>query len=50
MELEGRGIAGHLVRTALDYAWSLKLVVLALCPYAGAFIGRHPEHQDLLDR
>ena len=49
VELEGRGIAGRLVRTALDYARAQNLVVLALCPYARAFIGRHPEYQDLLD-
>jgi predicted GNAT family acetyltransferase len=48
--LEGRGIAGRIVRTELEYARAHKLVVLALCPYAKAFIGRHPEYQDLLDR
>ena len=48
--LEGRGIAGRLVRAALDYARSQEPVVLPLCPYAKAFIGRHPEYQDLLDR
>jgi predicted GNAT family acetyltransferase len=50
VELEGRGIAGRIVRTELDYARAQKLVVLALCPYAKAFIGKHPEYQDLLDR
>ena len=50
VELEGRGIAGRLVRAALDYARSQELVVLPLCPYAKAFISRHPEYQDLLDR
>ncbi|HEY5930044.1 MAG TPA: N-acetyltransferase [Burkholderiales bacterium] len=34
----------------MDYAREQKLVVLALCPYAKAYIGRHPEYQDLLDR
>lgn len=50
VELEGRGIAGRIVRAELDYARAHKLAVLALCPYAKAFIGRHPEYQDLLDR
>lgn len=50
VELEGRGIAGRIVRTELDYARAQKLTVLALCPYAKAFIGRHPEYQDLLER
>lgn len=49
VELEGRGIAGRIVRAELDYARERKLVVLPLCPYAKAFIGRHPEYQDLLE-
>lgn len=49
VELEGRGIAGRIVRTALDHAREHKLVVLPLCPYAKAFIGRHKEYQDLLE-
>lgn len=47
--LEGKGIAGRIVRTALDYAREQKLKVLPLCPYAKAWIGRHPEYQDLVD-
>lgn len=47
--LEGRGIAGRIVRTALDYARAQGLKVLPLCPYAKAWIGRHPEYRDLLD-
>ena len=46
--LEGRGIAGRIVRTALDYAREQNLKVLPICPYAKAWIGRHPEYQDLL--
>jgi predicted GNAT family acetyltransferase len=37
------------VRTALDYVRAQGLKVLPLCPYAKAWIGRHPEYQDLLD-
>lgn len=47
--LEGRGIAGRIVRTALDYARGQELVVLPLCPYAKAWIARHPEYRDLLE-
>lgn len=47
-ELEGKGIAGRLVRTALDHARAQNLKVLPICPFAKAFIGRHPEYQDLL--
>lgn len=49
VELEGRGIAGHIVRNALDFAREQKLVVLPLCPFAKAWLGRHPEYQDLLE-
>ena len=45
---EGKGVAGRIVRTALDYARAQNLKVLPLCPYAKAWIGRHPEYQDLL--
>lgn len=50
VELEGRGIAGRIVRAELDHAREQGWVVLALCPYAKAFIGRHPEYGDLLER
>lgn len=46
--LEGRGLAGRMVRTALDYARAQNLKVLPICPFAKAFIGRHREYQDLL--
>jgi predicted GNAT family acetyltransferase len=49
VELEGRGIAGHIVRNALDFAREQKLVVQPLCPFAKAWLGRHPEYQDLLE-
>ena len=47
--LEGRGIAGRIVRAELDYARAQKLLVLPLCPYARAFMDKHPEYQDLRD-
>lgn len=48
--LEGKGIAGRIVRAELDYARAQKLVVLPLCPYARAFMDKHPEYEDLRDR
>jgi uncharacterized protein len=48
VELEGRGIAGHIVRTALDYARAQKLKVMPLCPFTAGFIHKHPEYQDLV--
>ncbi|HLZ98419.1 MAG TPA: GNAT family N-acetyltransferase [Steroidobacteraceae bacterium] len=48
IELEGKGIAGRIVRTALDYARENKLRVMPLCPFTAGFIHRHPEYQDLV--
>ena len=48
VELEGKGIAGRIVRTALDYARAQKLKVMPLCPFTAGFIHRHPEYQDLV--
>lgn len=48
VELEGKGIAGRIVRTALDCACAQKLKVMPLCPFIAGFIHRHPEYQDLV--
>jgi predicted GNAT family acetyltransferase len=47
-ELEGRGIGGALVKTALAHARSHGLKVKPECSYARAYMERHPETQDLL--
>jgi len=44
----GRGIAGDLVRVALDYARTAGLKVVSACSYARTWIEKHPEYQDLL--
>jgi predicted GNAT family acetyltransferase len=44
----GRGVAGELVRTALDYARMKGWKVVPLCSYAEAWIQRHPDYADLL--
>lgn len=46
--LEGRGIAGALVRAALDHARSEGLRVEPACSYVMAYMRRHPETRDLL--
>ena len=46
--LSGRGIAGAIVKQALDYAREQKLTVVPQCSYVAAFIKRHDEYQDLL--
>jgi predicted GNAT family acetyltransferase len=47
-ELEGKGIATRIVRTALDYARAQKLKVMPLCPFTAGFSHRHPEYKDLV--
>jgi len=48
VELEGKGIAGRIVRMVLDYARARKFRVMPLCPFTAGFIHRHPEYQDLV--
>jgi predicted GNAT family acetyltransferase len=43
----GRGIAGSLVKAALDHARAEGLKVDPRCSYSGAWMHRHPEYQDL---
>ena len=47
-ELEGRGIAGALMRAALAHAQATGLKVRPLCSYARTYIDRHPETAPLL--
>ena len=46
--LEGRGIGSELIRGILDIARGQGLKVIAVCPFAKAYIERHPEYADLL--
>lgn len=45
--LGGRGIAGGLVRTAMEHARGQGLRVQPDCSYAAAWMDKHPEFQDL---
>lgn len=47
---EGRGIGSKLVRSALDDVRAKGGKVVVLCPFVTAFMSRHPEYQDLIDR
>jgi len=46
-QVEGRGIAAEIVRTALDYAREQRLRVDPQCSYVRAYMQRHPDTQDL---
>jgi uncharacterized protein len=43
VELEGRGVGGALVTAAVDRAGREGLTVVPLCPFARAWLERHPD-------
>jgi len=45
--LEGRGIGSSLIRGALEAARAEGLKVKPVCPFAKAYVDRHPEYADL---
>jgi uncharacterized protein len=45
---EGKGYGSALVRSLLDHARAEKKKVIPICPYAAAFIRKHPEYRDLV--
>lgn len=47
-ELSGRGVGSRLVRGALEQIRALGLKVVAKCPFVSAYMGKHPEFNDLL--
>jgi predicted GNAT family acetyltransferase len=46
-EFRGRGVAGKIVQVGLEYAKENSLRVVPMCPYAAAYIRRHPEYAEL---
>lgn len=46
--MEGKGVAGRLIKTALDAARAEHYQVVPLCPFVAAYIRRHPEYRDLV--
>ena len=46
---EGHGLAGILVRGALDDIRTRGLRIVPVCPYVDHFIQKHPEYDDLVD-
>ncbi len=49
-QLRGRGIAGSVVRFALDYARAHGMTIVPRCPYVARFIDENPEYADLVAR
>ena len=46
--LRGRGIAGELAKTGLEYARDNQLKVDVVCPLVANYISKHPEFQPLV--
>jgi len=46
---EGRGLGSTLARGALDAVRASGEPIVPLCPFIAAFIGKHPEYDDLVD-
>jgi hypothetical protein len=46
--LGGQGIGSALVRGVLDLVRARGLSVVPKCPFVAAYMGRHPEYNDLI--
>lgn len=43
-ELSGRGLASALIGSALDDVVASGGVIVGVCPFVAAYVGRHPEY------
>ena len=48
--LEGRGLGSALAKHALEWAQGRGQKIMVYCPYVAAYLKRHPEYNDLVDR
>jgi uncharacterized protein len=48
--LRGRGLAGTLAKSALDYARERHLKVDVICPVVAGFIEKNPEYKELVGK
>lgn len=48
-KMEGRGIGSELVRSVLEDAGRQALRIVPQCPFAAAYIRRHPEWERMVD-
>lgn len=46
---EGQGLAGQLIRQALDDVRALGRQIVPACPFVRGWIERHPDYDDLVD-
>jgi len=47
-QARGGGIASRLIAGALEAARARGLKIVVRCPFVGAYLGKHPEFNDLL--
>lgn len=48
--LAGKGIASALAASAFEYAKKINKQVMVYCPFVAAYLKRHPELRDQLDK
>lgn len=48
LELRGKGVAGKIVKFALEYARDNNLKVIPTCSYVKSYIERHENYKNLL--
>ena len=48
--LSGKGIASALAEYGFQYARENNKLVMVYCPFVGAYVKRHPEVKDLLNK
>jgi predicted GNAT family acetyltransferase len=46
---DGQGLGSTLVRSALELVRGRGVTVIPTCPFAAAFLQRHPEYADVID-
>lgn len=49
-ELSSQGVGNQLAKFSLDYSRAQGWRVLPYCPFIAAYIKRHPEYNDIVDK
>jgi len=49
-EYQGQGLAGQLIKVALDATKAADLRVVPQCPAVAKYASKHPEYDDIIDR
>ena len=48
--MEGKGVASALAAYAFEYAKKHKMPVMVYCPFVSAYLKKHPELREQLDK